>query len=185
MVNIRSGVLLLCLLTAIGGCSSSMQVNYDYDPTTDFQAYETYRWVERPQTPEGDARTAVMNDPLIEQRVRQAVNAQLLAKGLRQESDNPDLLVLYHLGLEDKVDVTDWGYSYDDNMRGYQDREIDAFEYKEGTLIVDLIDRSSEVLIWRGTARDAVEEKNRAPEKGEKKINEAVTKIFAAYPPGK
>ena len=49
-----------------------------------------------------------------------------------------------------------------------------------GTLIVDMYDCSTEHLIWRGEAYDQLSDK---PEKDTKKLDKAVAKMFAKFPP--
>jgi hypothetical protein len=58
-------------------------------------------------------------------------------------------------------------------------REVD-----EGGLEVALIDPKDKRLIWRGTARGAID-RNSTPQEREERIREAVEKIFAEYPPAK
>jgi hypothetical protein len=55
-------------------------------------------------------------------------------------------------------------------------------EIPVGTLIIDLVDASSNKLVWRGTGTDVVSTK---PEKNAEKINKIVPKIFKNYPPKK
>jgi hypothetical protein len=47
-------------------------------------------------------------------------------------------------------------------------------------LVVDIYDTSSEHLIWRGLAHEQLSEK---PEKDTKKLDKAVDKLFAKFPP--
>ena len=49
-----------------------------------------------------------------------------------------------------------------------------------GTLVVDMYDCSSENLIWRGEAQDQLSDK---PDKDTKKLDKAVAKMFAKFPP--
>jgi hypothetical protein len=49
-----------------------------------------------------------------------------------------------------------------------------------GTLVVDIYDTSSEHLVWRGLASDQLSDK---PEKDTKKVEKAVDKMFAKFPP--
>jgi hypothetical protein len=79
-------------------------VRYDYDQQADFAEFKTFGWMQVPEK-------AVISS-LVVQRVKNAVNAELKAKGLMMMSSDPDLLIAEHLGKKDKVQVTDWGYSY-------------------------------------------------------------------------
>jgi hypothetical protein len=45
-------------------------------------------------------------------RIKKAVDNELMAKGLVRSSDTPDILIAEHTGSNKKVQVNDWGYSY-------------------------------------------------------------------------
>jgi hypothetical protein len=155
-------------------------VRYDYDQQADFTEFKTFGWMQIPEN-------AYM-DSLIVERVNNAVNTELKAKGLIISSNDPDFLIAEHLGKKDKVQVTDWGYGYGayGRYRGFGGDwgpgEISTYPYEEGTLILDFVDAKSKKLIWRGAANAEVQNVN-SPEKSEKIINAAVKKILGKYPP--
>jgi hypothetical protein len=166
----------------LAGCSS-VSVNYDYDHDADFRAFTSYDWMQGPTVAVGDARAAQTRNTLLDQRIRKAVDGQLVDRGLKQRA-NPDLLVVYHIGVEDKINVTDWGYTYGSYYWGWGGRAVDVYQYQEGTLIIDLINAKTEMLVWRGWATKTLED-NPSPEKAEYTINSVVEKIFRDYPPNK
>jgi len=49
-----------------------------------------------------------------------------------------------------------------------------------GELIVDMADVKNKDFIWRGTASDTLSDK---PEKNQKKLDKALTKMFKNFPP--
>ena len=171
----------LLFLIALAGCSS-ISVNHDYDTDADFQSYRTFTWMPAPQQPAGNAQAARNTDPLVGKRVMNAVTAELANKGLLEVSDKPDLLVAYHTGVEDKVDVTDWGYSYGGYYSGWGGRDVTVTNYKQGTLIVDLVDAGTKQLVYRVTATGALSS-NPSPEEMQKSINQVVKKMLKSYPP--
>jgi len=164
-------------------CGSSIEVHHDWDQRADFNSYRTFAWLDQPvDKASGDARVATQSNDLLDQRVKRAVNSELVSKGLVVNSDSPDLVVVYHTGLQDKVNVTDWGYTYGGRYWGYGGRDIDVYSYQQGTLIVDLIDFNRKELVWRGSAQKALDT-NPSPEQIDKTIQEAVKRIFSRYPP--
>jgi len=172
---------IVCLLMVIGlmiGCATVYDVKYDYDKQTDFDALKTYDWMDVP----ADATL----DTLTIERIKNAVDNELLAKGLKRSSDNPDFLIAEHTGSKEKVQVNDWGYSYSSYGRyrgGYWGpRNVTTYEYEEGWLILDFVDAESKNLIWRGTAKAEVQNVD-TPEKSETLIKKAVEKILEKYPP--
>jgi hypothetical protein len=174
---------LVVAVLASAGCSS-ITVNHDYDHDADFDSYQSYDWVQGPTVAVGDARAARQQNTLLDQRIRKAVEAQLDQKGLKQDASAPQLLLIYHTGIEDQVSVTDWGYTYGSYYWGWGGRSIDVYQYQEGTLIVDLIDANTEMLVWRGWATKTLED-NPSPEKIDYTINTVVERIFSEYPPNK
>jgi hypothetical protein len=177
------GVPLLILALLFPGCSS-IDVNHDFDPDANFYQYTTYGWLEQPTTSSGSAREATMQNQLLDKRIKNAVNAQMTIKGFTQTASNPELLLKYHTGVQDRIDVTDWGYTYHGRYWGWQDRDISVYNYTEGTLILDFIDSKTKELVWRASATATVDP-NATPEQRDKLVNEAAAKMIEKYPPKK
>jgi len=166
------------------GCSS-MEFNHDWDRDANFSSYSTYAWLNVPtNTVGGSVKTARTKNTLLDKRIKSAVDREMKAKGLTVDTESPDLLAAYHVGVEDKVNVTDWGYRYSYDYWGWGGRNIDVYQYTEGTLIVDLIDAQTKELVWRGAATATLDE-NPSPEKADARIQQAVEGILANYPPHK
>ena len=171
---------LLCLIVFALGCSS-ISVTTDFDDKIDFTRLSTYSWLANPATPSADIQEELARNTLIEGRVQRAVDAQLAAKGIRKTTQDPDMLVAFHTGVKDKVNVQSWGYGYG---WGYGPRggDVTTHHYQEGTLILDFIDPKTKRLLWRGAGKKVLSEKT-TPEKSKKEVNEAVQKILEKYPP--
>jgi hypothetical protein len=128
-------------------------------------------------------------------RVLKAVENEMAAKGFTK-SDNPDVLVDLHVKAEKKTEATAttsgsgmYGGYYGGVGRygyggGFTTTQINYNDYVEGTLIVDLIDKSTEKIVWQGRGTKTVDESASA-EKRETNINSGVKMIFAKYPPAK
>ena len=102
-------------------------VKYDYDQQANFAEFRTFDWMRIPEKADIDS--------FILQRVKNAVNAELKAKGLTLSSNNPDFLIAEHLGKNAKVRVTDWGYGYSAYGRygrSWGSRGISTHQYEEG-----------------------------------------------------
>ncbi len=170
-------------------CSTTYDVKYDYDQQTNFSDFKTFDWMQVPE------KAGI--DSLVVQRVKNAVNAELKAKGLMMTSINPDFLIAEHLGKRGQVQVIDWGYDYGrggymgghrggyrgGHMGGYRGPSgVSTYQYEEGSLILDFVDAKSKKLIWRGAAKAQVQNVD-TPEKSEKLINKAVKEILKEYPP--
>ena len=163
-------------------CSSSISYNYDWDRDEDLTKYSSYAWMETPETVPMDVEAARRQNDLLDKRVKGAVSSQLGAKGHREDQTSPSFLIAYHVGSEDKVSVTDWGYRYGPGPWGYYGRDIDVRQYTEGTLVIDFVDASTKQLVWRGAATKAIDQ-NATQEQVDQVINEAVTGILRNWPP--
>ncbi len=92
----------------ISGCAS-LQVRTDSNPQASFGQLTTYDWTT--QTVHASGHPAV-NSPLVEQRIRQAVDSTLRHMGYqRVTSGTPDFRVSYRIVAERKTRV-DPGYGY-------------------------------------------------------------------------
>ena len=175
-------VLIPVLLLIAAGCGSSVSVTTDYDKEADFGRLKSFNWLDVPNTAVGDAKAAAARNSLLDKRVKSMVNAELEKKGYEMNEMNPDFVLIYHVGIDDKVNVTDWGYGYPSPYWG--GRNVSVYQYTQGTLIVDVIDPAAKQLIWRGEAQGTIDE-NATPEDREYRLNNAIVKLLADFPPGK
>jgi hypothetical protein len=165
-------LIILVSIAALAGCSS-ISVKTDYDHEVDFGKYKTFKWM--PHSEKG-GRGTVHENSLLDKRIKQAVERELTAKGYELiEAGRPDVLLAYHVGVRERVDVSETRYGYwrGRHGRAYVDR------YKEGTLIVDFVDPEIKQLVWRGAATGVIS----SMEEKEERINKSVAKIFEKYPP--
>ncbi len=174
----------MALSLFLAGCSS-ITVNYDYDTTTNFGQYRTYKWAPEPGNPTQvqDANQASQRSGLLSNRIKSAVDIELKAKGLTLSEGDADLMVIFHLGTQDKIQVTDWGYGYSSHYWGYGGRQVDVYQYQEGQMIIDLVEEQSHNLVWRGSGKGVVDSSPRSPEEMQARINDVVAQIMANYPP--
>lgn len=178
-------ILTLGVLALVLGCSS-VTIKHDYDKDANFAAYKTYAWLAVPTDAVGSVKSALERNSLLDKRIKESVDKQLAAKGYTTDANNPDFVMLYHTGAEDKINVTDWGYGYGAGYGygryGYGGGGVDVQQYKEGTLILDVIDAKAKQLVWRGFATAALDPG--APmEKRERKLNDVITKVMVKFPP--
>jgi hypothetical protein len=145
----------------------AQKVNTDYDKSYDFSKIKTYAWKEG--KPAGN--------PLMAQRIVNAIDYHLSMNGYQKVDSNPDMFVSYYASTKEEVEIREWGYG-----RWGMNRSVDVYKVLVGTVIVDLIDAAENKLFWRGVASDTVSDK---PEKNEKKINKAAEKMFKEFPPQK
>jgi hypothetical protein len=103
------------------------------------------------------------------------------------ESGEADVRIGYLLVLEDAVDsqtmyessAPDWRY----RTYGPATTTTRTTLFTTGTLVIDVFDVEEKALVWRGAAEGQVKQ-NQDPEKKRERIEEAVRKILAEFPPG-
>jgi len=162
------------------GCSS-VNTSFDYDNHADFSKLQTFAWMPRDVTTDGSVQAAEMNNSLFDKRLKDAVNANLEAKGYSINTADPDFVISYHTGVQDKVSITNWGYTYGPYWGPYG-QSLDVSQYTEGTLILDFVDNVSKNIIWRGTAQKALSG-NPDPQRVEQNIRKTVDQLLAKFPP--
>jgi len=177
----------LSILTLlIGLACSNVRVSSDWDIEADFSKIQTYAWIGPSSGVEGiDAASS-----LLDKRIRRAVHETLVAKGIQEvERAQADVLVSYHIGIEQKLDVQTvhrgYGYGYGGAGRyrgygGYSDTYVS--QYDEGTFLLDLVDPQKMELVWRGSAQSRISQIT-SPEEREARVREVVGKVLAQYPP--
>jgi hypothetical protein len=149
----------------------AQKVSTDFDPNVDFSAFKTYAWAKGTPSP----------NPIGEQRIQDAVNKALQAKGLKLVTDNPDLAVATHAVGKEEKELVSTGYGGPYRWGGGMGT-TSVNTYVKGTLAVDLYDAKTKKLAWRGVGTDTMSDK---PEKNAEKVNKAVDKMFKTYPPKK
>jgi hypothetical protein len=173
----RKLFIVLWLLIFSLSCSSVksgkyVNVDYVYDPEVDFNALKSYNWF-----PIGEKNAKYW---LIVKQIKAEMNVQLKVRGLTMSTTNPDFLIAIHGGLLYWLDYTEWAYLHDNYEEYALKRKADFSKYSEDTIIVDFIDDDTGTLIYRATAIVPISIEP-APEKRQKKISSAVTKILDAY----
>lgn len=165
-------ICLICLGIFAASCSG-IRVQSDFDPNTNFAGLKTYDWMPVPED-------LGIND-LDLARLKKAVDSQMAGKGYPLSSEDPDFRIAVHFSSENKVSVSNTGYGYYyDGF--YGSTGVRTYEYEEGTLVLDFVDKDSKTLFWRGAATGELQDL-KTPERREKEINEVVEKILKRFPP--
>ncbi|MBF9239188.1 DUF4136 domain-containing protein, partial [Hymenobacter sp. BT683] len=174
----------LALLLGTSGCATSSRVGVtnDFDHSVNFLAFKTWAWY--PQQPtDTEGGPAKGYESFLDKRMRAAVSAEMVRKGLTEVTTAPDIYVAYSARVEDKQQVSPYynglGYPYGYGY-GYYGRGMQPItQYKAGTVVIDIIDARRKELAWRGTGQAQVDQNS---------INEAetlriVNGILGTYPP--
>lgn len=163
-IYLRRFALAGSVAATLTGCATA-RVTTDWDRSARFADYRTYTWMDTPRM------QAMERATLFDRRLRSAVEAELATKGYRRSDGNgdADVLLAYHAGVQDKLDVQQWGTF---------GRQWDVRDYQQGTLVIDVVDAKRMALVWRGTASGEMNGRDPSAEK----LAKAVHKMFAAFP---
>lgn len=150
------------------GCSPELQVFTDFDRDVEVHRLTKYNWLPVQQI---ESRNNPIDfNELTDKRIKTAVNEQLKDKGYVYSEDGAQLIVHYHVIIENKASVRTEPLGY---------YSLDTRRYDEGTLIIDFMDSRNCDLIWRGWAVSVLDDDKAI---SEKLIRKAVNEIFKEFP---
>ncbi len=173
----RWTALALSALT-LTACASSMNVSSNVDRAVDFGRYRTFAWGPADALPTGDARLDA--NPFFKDHMQGEVERGLAGRGITLTSSaTPDLVIHYHANISQRMDVRRVDESRSYSYAG--DNQIS--EYEAGTIVLDLVDVSTQKVIWRGWAQDAVKDMLSDEDTMAEKIREAVSRMLAQLQP--
>jgi stage V sporulation protein SpoVS len=165
-------------------CGTTVKVSNDYDKAVDFSGYKTFGVY--------DVKAKNQVSSLNADRITNSIKAEMIAKGFT-ESATPDLMVNPVTIMKDKVSVSSntnyYGYGGMYRPYGYWgggmgvsgSTTYNTYNYKDGSLIIDIVDAKTQKMVWQGTGNAEID---KAPKDPDKFISDAVKKILAPFPPG-
>ena len=193
---------LMAIMAALAaGCVTNTR--NDFDPSVDFSKFRTYGYLGGHEID----KTGLLENSLVRKRVETLVSRQLQARGLREVplDQNPDLTVLYWVGVKEKQQVgtlpTHPTYPAYPGWRGYGAYprrgvygvdpywsgrwgpvydDVVVTNYREGTLIIDLVDTGTTDLVWRTYLTRVLSDN---PDKNLKGADQDLEKAFENFPP--
>ncbi len=164
----------------------SQEVWYKYYPNASFSNYKTYKWVPIEKT--------AQLDPVTEQQLKAAVDAELAKKGLmKTDGAKADLLIGYQVAFRKPME---WSAFTEMPGPGIYINEASRWDpltkpigtttttetLRVGDFGLDMYDAAQRQLVWRGDAAKTIEA-NVTPEKRKKNIEKGVAKLLKNYPP--
>lgn len=162
---------------AVAACSG-ISTTSDWDESYDFSSLSTYAWM-------AQGLEAGVSEIML-RRMYVAVDDELATKGFTlTEPDQADFLMAYHTGTQDRQQYDTYGYGAGGWWGGYWGGGMTTTTvrtYTEGTLILDMISREENELIWRGSASKTIDEMD-SPEQRVKTVQAAVAKLLKDFPP--
>ncbi|HEX7019156.1 MAG TPA: DUF4136 domain-containing protein [Gemmatimonadaceae bacterium] len=172
----------MALVLVVPALMLAQKTSYDYEKTADFASFKTFAFKEGTKA----------GQPLIDNRIVAAIEAELGAKGLTKSETDPDVFVVYHVAFDKEKDISTYSSGYGGGYGPYgwgwgggwaggstytQVRDILI-----GTLVIDMADAHKGAMVWRGLGVKEIDTQAK-PEKRDKNITNAVKKILKNYPP--
>jgi hypothetical protein len=162
----------------------AQDVRYNFDKSANFAQFKTYKWVV--------LKGASQLSDLADRQVKAAVDAELSKKGLtRSEAETADLYIGYQAAIDTEKEYTSydtgwgygpgWGYGGWYGGGGGMTTGTTSTIYV-GQIALDMYAASPKSLVFRTVASKTIDTKAK-PEKQQKNLAKAVTKMLKNYPP--
>ena len=166
---------LIAIISFAALCALGQDVHYNYDHGANFASYKTYRWVNL---------DASVNDQLIDRDIKRAVDEQLAQRGLTRVEGEADLYIGYRAAVTLEKSVNLWSTGMGPGGLGWGDRSVQGqtSTIPVGLLFVDMYDRTTKQLVWRGDVSKTLDLK-KDPDKNYKNLQKAMAKLMKNYPP--
>jgi len=176
---------LLALGLFLVGCASQPEVRTQTAANANLAGYRTYAFMPKPGTDKDGYKT------LETQSLERAVGREMFARGYAPAAaEQADLLINFNVKEKDKVEgdvgpTAGFGYGWGRHYGygygfGFDDYYNGITTVTEGSLMIDLIDRSRNEVVWSGTAVGELTRK--VLNNPEPAIDRSVADIFARYP---
>lgn len=162
------------ILLGLMSCNT-VRVTHDYDRQAEFNKYKTFSFHQK------GIDALKMND-LDKRRIVIAIDENLKSKGMTLAlKSKADIIINIYASNKTRVDVDPW-YNPWWTYGPYWGNRLNIRSYKEGSIVVDLIDRQKNTLVWQGVGKGLNISNIKAKEKA---IPKAINEIMVAFPPQK
>ncbi|WP_273565728.1 DUF4136 domain-containing protein [Maribacter halichondriae] len=155
--------LFIALVYILASSCAGVKVVSVQDPKIDLNKYNTYCWIQgcelNYQGPDYGYNLERM------QSIQNIIKEELESKGLVNDENTPELLVGFHVILEEKesvytkhpdmMDPYVQPIRYWDEYESYYNQE--TYRFLKGSLIIDLIDSETGAVVWQSTAERYME----------------------------
>jgi hypothetical protein len=170
-------------------CATRYDIRSQAALNANLTSYHTYAFMAKPGTDKDGYKS------LTTQSLERAVNREMYARGYTPATPGtePDLVINFNIKEKDKVQgdgpgglgYYGWGYGYGPRWGygyglGFDDYNNSIQTVTEGSLVIDLVDRARNEVVWSGTAVGRISKKTL--EHPDETINTSVAEIFARYP---
>ena len=158
----------------VTGMAFAQQTTFNYDRTTDFTKFKSYKWVPIDGAQHPDQITAG--------NITTIIDGLLASKGyVKKDADPVDLFVGYGTTTQDQQIITGYGGGMGFRFGGGMGM-AETSTIKNGTILLDVYNPSGKLLVWRGTVTETLDPSSNA-DKNYNKLKTALTKLLKDFPP--
>ena len=174
----KSKALLLFFLIVFLFAGCRMEVKETYDHNVDFSKYKTFCWMTGCEFKFNGPK--YLDDSLLRESLKTALVEELGRKGLKEDTNNPDLLVGFTITVKDEQAVI--YHRAEDSPVYYQPLESDreVINYLKGTVIIGMADKKESKMVWQSVAVSYMELN---PDFSEKNIHKGIKLVLRNFPP--
>lgn len=170
----------LVVVTAAAGCLTLTPIGSHVQRGLDFGRFRSYAWGPVDALPVSDER--LRENPFFVDDVHGAIDVELQRRGLvRATPERAELLVHYHATVRERLEVVSRPGRFRDCIG--EDCRPTVNRYDAGTLVIDVVDASTQQLVWRGWAEHRIEDMLDDPAMVRQRVQRAVRRIFGTFPP--
>lgn len=181
----------LLSLTAAAGCLFPQRVHVTTmeAPGATFSDQRSFRILPMPENKAMQPGAADVDDPMIEnsmsgRTVRAGIAQEMTARGYVRHNDRADLAIAYYIGSRTSLVVSnyDYGYPFSDwktSSASTAQVPPTQYEYRRGTVIVDVLDGSAKHVLWRGVGEMDLSVE---PKSYTNVLSKAVSAVMSRFP---
>jgi hypothetical protein len=182
--KIKLRLFVCCIMACLPATVWAQSVSYNYAQGVDFSHYKTYEWV--------DIEGVSAGDQALDSEIKQAIDAQLAAKGFTKSKQGAQLYVAYQVSFPREKQIGQyirggygghgpgWEYgciygdTYASGPRPIENKSTIPF----GNLVLDVYDSAFTELLWRGNVS-----KSFTPNPQKHMLDKASAKLLKSFPP--
>lgn len=182
--KLNFSILAIAMLLFASGCAVT-----DFDRSADFKSYRSFSWGEA----ELNVKNPVYSSDLIDKNIKRTIESEFAKRGISYNEGSSDVVVSYKTFTEQKQESygspygyspypffrygffpygLGWGYPF------YYGNNNRVKTVTEGTLIIDITDRATNELVWRGSIEGDVDDVKNL----QKQISKGIKAIMKKYP---
>lgn len=170
-------------LVVVAACSNT-RVSTDYETFYDFSALQNFSML--------PVDKKIYDNPKVSQldvrRLGGLINRELAKRYRPVTKDQADFLVRYFFVVEEKMRVDSYNanfgfYRYGFGYRyGFETPDVTSSYYQQGSVIIDIVDAKTDVVVWRGVTEGRVI-KSDTPVQRQVRLEKKLARLFSAFPP--